>query len=191
MTNLAIALVLALQTAMPGTNQDRLKVVSEDMVSVVNEEFRNATLKSDIQESEALAMLAAVAVGESGLRKDIENCKTTGDGGRSVGLGQVMIGPNWKGYTRKQICNDRKIQLRLSLHVIDLCWNRTHSAGGVFRCYTTGDPRKNSFSARHEYSTYAELRKNIHVYTSSQKLQTCYFEHKKLCSTSSTMSCDL
>lgn len=191
MTNLAIALVLALQAAMPGTNQDRLKVVSEDMVSVVNEEFRNATLKSDIQESEALAMLAAVAVGESGLRKDIENCKTTGDGGRSVGLGQVMIGPNWKGYTRRQICGDRKIQFRLSLHVIDLCWARTHSTSGVFRCYTAGDPRKDSYSARHEYSTYNGIKHNVYVYTSSQKLQTCYFDSKKKCTTSSSMSCEM
>lgn len=191
MTNLAIALVLALQAAMPGTNQDRLKVVSEDMVSVVNEEFRNATLKSDIQESEALTMLAAVTVGESGLRKDIENCKTTGDGGRSVGLGQVMVGPNWKGYTRKQICSDRKIQFRLALHVIDLCWARTHSAGGMFRCYTAGDPRKDSYSARHELATYSALRRNVHVYTSSQKLQTCYLGYQKKCYTSSSMSCEL
>lgn len=191
MTNLAIALMLALQSALPGVGQDRLRVVSEDMVSVVNEEFRNATLKSDIQESEALAMLAAVAVGESGLRKDIENCKTTGDGGKSVGLGQVMVGPNWKGYTRKQICSDRKIQFRLALHVIDLCWARTHSAGGMFRCYTAGDPRKDSYSARHELATYSTLRRNVRVYTSSQKLQTCYLGNQKKCYTSSSMSCEL
>lgn len=191
MTNLAIALVLALQSAMPGTNQDRLKVVSEDMVSVVNEEFRSATLKSDIREAEALAMLAAVVVGESGLRKDIETCKTTGDGGRSVGLGQVMIGPNWKGYTRRQICNDRKIQLRLSLHVIDLCWQRTHTPAGVFRCYTAGDPRKDSYSARHELSMYSGISRNVYVYTNSQKLQTCYFDNRKLCTTSSAMACTL
>ena len=179
MTNLAIALVLALQAAIPGTSQDRLKVVSEDMVSVVSEEFRNATLKSGIKESDALAMLAAVAVGESNLRNDIENCKTTGDGGKSVGLGQVMRGPNWKGYTRKQICDSRRIQFKLALHVIDVCWTRNSVPSAVFRCYTSGDPTKNTYAARHEHSLYQTIKTEVKIAEDSQKLQTCYVDQRR------------
>jgi hypothetical protein len=191
MTNLAIALVLALNVAIPGTSQDRLKVVSEDMVSVVNEEFESGMLKSGIQEPDALAMLAAVAVGESNLRNDIETCKVAGDGGKSVGLGQVMRGPNWKGYTRQQICNNRKIQLRLSLQVIDLCWARASQADAVFRCYTSGNPYKDTFSSRHEFAIYKNIKGDLGRIVNSQRLQTCHFEAKNTCSSHQKMTCEL
>lgn len=173
MTNLAIALMIALQTTVPHVSTDRLKVVSQDMVSVVNEEFANKTLKSNISEEEALHMLAAVAVGESALRRDIETCKVSGDGGKSVGLGQVMRGPNWKGLTRSQICQNRQVQLRLSLHVIDLCWLRNPSADATFRCYTSGDPSKESYAARNELSLYKKIKRDVLRSVKSQQLFTC------------------
>ena len=173
MTNLAIALMLALQTALPGISQDRLRVVSEDMVSVVNNEFSNGSIRSDISQEVALPMLAAVAVGESALRRDIENCKVSGDGGKSVGLGQVMRGPNWKGYTRKEICGNRKIQLKLALHVLDACWQRSPEATSTFRCYTSGDPRKSSYAANHEFATYKRVRSHVRRRVDSQKILTC------------------
>jgi len=173
MTNLAIALMLALQAALPGVSQDRLRVVSEDMVSVVNNEFSRGTLRSSLTQEDALPMLAAVAVGESALRRDIENCKVAGDGGKSVGLGQVMRGPNWKGYSRKEICGNRKIQLKLALHVLDACWQRSPEATSTFRCYTSGDPSKSSYAARHEYSTYKRVHTKVSSQISTQKIQTC------------------
>jgi len=176
MTNLAIALTLALQAALPGIRQDRLRVVSEDMVSVVNNEFSSKNLRSNIAQEEALHMLAAVAVGESALRRDIENCKVSGDGGKSVGLGQVMRGPNWKGYTRKEICSNRKIQLKLALHVIDACWMRSPDTESSFRCYTTGNPEKNSYAARHEYSMYRKVKQKVGKHMFSQKIDTCNLE---------------
>ena len=173
MTNLAIALMLALQSALPGVGQDRLRVVSEDMVSVVNNEFTNGELKSNIKQEDALTMLAAVAVGESALRRDVEDCKVTGDGGRSVGLGQVMRGPNWKGYKRSEICGNRKLQLKLALHVLDACWQRSPDATSAFRCYTSGDPRKSSYVARHEFSTYKRMRSHVKRGVESQHILTC------------------
>lgn len=173
MTNLAIALMIALQTTVPHVSPDRLKVVSQDMVSVVNEEFANKTLKSSISEEEALHMLAAVAVGESALRHDIETCKVSGDGGKSVGLGQVMRGPNWKGHTRSQICQSRQVQLRLSLHVIDLCWSRNPSADAAFRCYTSGNPAKTSYAARNELDLYRRIKRDVLKNVRSQQLFTC------------------
>jgi hypothetical protein len=176
MTNLAIALMLALQATLPGVRQDRLRVVSEDMVSVVNKEFSDKNLRSSISQEEALHMLAAVAVGESALRRDIENCKTSGDGGKSVGLGQVMRGPNWKGYTRKEICGNRKIQLKLALHVIDACWQRSSGSEASFRCYTSGNPEKNSYAAKYEYSTYRKVRSKVRNHLMSQKIDACSLE---------------
>lgn len=173
MSNLAIALMLALQTALPGVSQDRLRVVSEDMVSVVNDEFSGGSLRSSMTKEDALPMLAAVAVGESALRRDIENCKVSGDGGKSVGLGQVMRGPNWKGYSRKEICESRRIQLKLALHVLDACHERSRTADASFRCYTSGDPGKNSFAARHEYSTYRIVRRKVATHVASQQIQAC------------------
>lgn len=176
MTNLAIALMLALQATLPGIRQDRLRVVSEDMVSVVNKEFSDKNLRSSISQEEALHMLAAVAVGESALRRDIENCKTSGDGGKSVGLGQVMRGPNWKGYTRKEICGNRKIQLKLALHVIDACWQRSSGSEASFRCYTSGNPEKNSYAAKYEYSTYRKVKSRVRNHLLSQKIDACSLE---------------
>jgi hypothetical protein len=176
MTNLSIALMLALQAALPGIKQDRLRAVSQDMVSVVSEEFSSRNLQSSLTEEDALHMLAAVAVGESALRRDIENCKVSGDGGRSVGLGQVMRGPNWKGYTRKEICGNRKIQFKLALHVIDACWSRTPNTAASFRCYTTGNPDKNSYAARHEYSMYRSVKSSLRRHLIDQKIDTCNLE---------------
>lgn len=173
MTNLAIALMLALQVALPGVSQDRLRVVSEDMVSVVNEEFSNKTLQSNITQEDALPMLAAAAVGESALRRDIENCKIAGDGGRSVGLGQVMRGPNWRGHTRKEICNNRKLQLKLALHVLDACWQRTPGTQPAFRCYTSGNPSKITYASSHEHNIYKRVRRDISTQILTQRLQTC------------------
>jgi hypothetical protein len=174
MTNLAIALMLALQVSLTNNvSQDRLRVVSQDMVSVVDEEFSNGTLKSAITQEDALSMLAAVAVGESSLRSDIENCKTTGDGGRSVGLGQVMRGPNWKGHSRNEICTSRRLQLRLALHVLDACWQRTARPDASFRCYTAGDPNKNSYAAKHEYMTFKRVRSSMNNSIAGQSVQTC------------------
>lgn len=173
MTNLAIALITALQMTVTGVNQDRLKIISQDMISVVEQEFSNNTLKSGISKEEALHILAAVAVGESNLRSDIETCRVTGDGGKSVGLGQVMRGPNWRGLTRKQICNDRQAQLRLSLHVVDMCWEKTPTANAALRCYTSGNPYKDSYAARHEFALYRKISNVVSKNIVEQKIRTC------------------
>jgi hypothetical protein len=173
MTNLAIALITALQMTVTEVNQDRLRVISQDMISVVEQEFLNSSLKSGMTKEEALHILAAVAVGESNLRSDIETCKVTGDKGRSIGLGQIMRGPNWRGMTRKQICNDRQAQLRLSLHVIDMCWEKTPNANASLRCYTSGNPYKDSYAARHEFDLYRKISKVVSKNIVEQKIRTC------------------
>lgn len=178
MTNLAIALMLSLQVVSRGdVKQDRLRVVSEDIVSVVEQEVSGNSLKSGMKIEDAIPLLAAVALGESNLRRDIETCKVTGDGGRSVGLGQVMRGPNWQGHTRTQICSNRKLQLKLALHVLDVCRLRSKDSPSVLKCYTSGDPSKNSFAARHEYALYNRLRKSYLGVLDRQIVKTCSIEN--------------
>lgn len=161
MTNLAIALMTVLHVVLPNIGQERLKVVTEDMIAVVEEEYGGKDMKSSISKSDALAILAAVAVHESGLQESVENCTRSGDGGKSVGLGQVMRGQNWEGHTRKEICSDRKLQLKLALHVIDKCWQRTPRADASLRCYTSGDAGVHSHAANSEIKLFNRMRKTV------------------------------
>ena len=158
MSNLATALVLVLQQVVPTVPQERIKAVTEDMVTVVEQDHTNHVLKSDMSSKDSLALLTGVIVVESGLRVDVENCKASGDGGRSIGLGQVMSGPNWEGHSRKEICSDRKLQLRLALHVLDTCWAKTPQPDAALRCYVAGDASRYSWTARRELEVYKKAR---------------------------------
>lgn len=158
MTNLATALIFVLQTMVPNISKDRLKAVTDDMVTVVDEEFDGKEMKSTLSKHDALAMLAAVAAHESGLRESVENCKFAGDAGKSVGLTQLMQGPNWEGRSRKEICGNRKMQYKLALHVLDRCWQSKPTTAAVFRCYAAGDHKIDSWAARNEHSMYKKLR---------------------------------
>jgi hypothetical protein len=164
MTSITTALVFVLHTILPKTSQERLSVVAEDIVSVVDDETSNKLLKSTIKRDQAIAMIAAAVTHESGFSEKVENCKINGDGGKSIGLGQVMIGQNWEGHTRKEICSDRKLQLRLALHVIDRCWQRTPNGAAAFRCYTSGDSSKDSRTAKREYETYKKIKASLDEY---------------------------
>lgn len=161
MTSLTTALVLVLHASLPKIDEERLRAVTDDMIAVVEDESKNSLFKSNIKSDEALAMLTAAVLNESGFSADVENCKINGDGGKSIGLGQVMRGQNWEGHSRKNICSDRKLQLRLALHVIDKCWSRTPRPDAAFRCYTSGDAAKDSKTARREYNSYRKFKNVI------------------------------
>ncbi len=169
MTNLTAALVLVLHTSLPKIDQDRLRDVTDDMIAVVEDESSNGLFKSKIKNDEAIAMLTAAVLNESGFSADVENCKINGDGGKSIGLGQVMRGQNWEGNSRKKICSDRKLQLRLALHVIDKCWARTPRPDAAFRCYTSGDSAKDSKSAKREYSSYRKFKSVIDKFRAEER----------------------
>lgn len=156
MTHLITALALALQTMLPTVKVDRVNAVTDDMFAVVQEES-NSVKGLSMQDETAVALLAAVVVNESGMRESVEKCRINGDGGKSIGLGQVMKGVNWEGYTREQICSNRKLQLKLALHVLDRCWARTPQAAPALRCYTSGSAATDSTAARKELKTYYKL----------------------------------
>lgn len=156
MTHLITALTLALQMMLPSINVDRISAVTDDIFAVVHEES-NSEKKLSMDNDTAAALLAAVVVNESGMRESVEKCKTNGDGGKSIGLGQVMKGINWEGHTRAQICANRKLQLKLALHVLDRCWSRTPQAAPTLRCYTSGSAAVNSHAANRGHKLYLKL----------------------------------
>ena len=93
-------------------------------------------------------LLATVVVAESGLRVAVERCHARGDGGRSIGLTQIIAGPNRAGIAAWAICADRRQQLRLGLAVLTRCWARVPRRDAALRCYASGDPGLDSDTAR-------------------------------------------
>jgi len=160
MTKLAAALSLVLQVLAPNVETGRVDAIASDIVEVVVKDD-----KSDeglpMEKTEAASMLAAAIFHESGLRESVETCKSSGDGGRSIGLGQVMVGQNWEGHTKKEICSNRKLQLKLALHVLSKCYERTPRSRSVYKCYTSGDAGVDSPVARAENATFLKIDKAI------------------------------
>ena len=145
-------LFLTLRSLLPELPPNRIQLVSQDIVWVAKEELHSNGLRNISDINTAISLVTGAMVGESGMREDIENCSVSGDHGRSIGLGQLMNGPNWRGFSRKQICSSRILQIHLSLSVLDTCYGKSKNHAAVFRCYTSGSINKNSFIARKEYS---------------------------------------
>lgn len=158
MNNLVTALSLALQIMAPSVEPWRADEIAHDMVTIVQEESQNGL---HFDELTAATILGAAAVNETKLHKDAETCKTAGDGGRSIGLGQVMRGQNWQGHTKKEICSNRKLQLKLALHVMNKCWARTPRPDAAFRCYTAGNAAIDSDAAKRGNRTYLTINKIV------------------------------
>jgi len=166
MTHFMTALSLILQTIAPTVSIDRITAISVDVVDVV-QGAANSKNGLHIDSDTAVFMLAAAASHESGLLESVETCKNNGDGGRSVGLGQVMSGPNWEGHTRSEICSNRKLQLQLAVRVLDKCWEKTPRPDATFRCYTSGNANFQSYAAKHELNLFTKIKKVVTDYTLS------------------------
>lgn len=173
MTHLLIALNLILQSLAPTVDPKRVEAIASDMVETVKIESSSKP-NFHIAPEEAAYMLAAVAVHESGLLESVETCKNVGDGGRSLGLGQVMRGLSWGGHTKAEICTSRKLQLQLSLRVLDLCWEKTPQVDATFRCYTAGSASINSYAARHTLGLYKQIKKSVNEYADDKKVKVSF-----------------
>lgn len=170
MTHLMTALSLVLQTIAPTVDANRISAIATDMIDVVQGEV-NSKNGLHIDSDTAVFMLAAAASHESGLLESVETCKNAGDGGRSIGLGQVMSGPAWEGHSKKEICSNRKLQLQLSVRVLDKCWTKTPQPDATFRCYTAGNASIHSYAARHTLGYYKAIKKSVEEYATSQNVK--------------------
>ena len=123
--------------------QTRYESIAEDISAVVMDESEPPLFTGPAAREATGVLLSAIAWHESGFRKDVDVCKgvrSKGDNGRSVGLLQVMAGPNYEGHTAREICEDRRLAIRLGLHVLrrakDAChggprsWLQSYAAGG-------------------------------------------------------------
>lgn len=122
--------------------EQRYKEVAADIVEVAFDENEPPLFDGPAGREATALLLTAVAWHESGFRKDVETCQgplAKGDDGRSIGLFQIMQGKNRQGYSAKEICSDRKLQVRLGLHVLrrakercggsPLVWLQAYGAG--------------------------------------------------------------
>jgi hypothetical protein len=123
--------------------QTRYESIAEDISAVVMDETEPPLFTGPAAREATGVLLSAIAWHESGFRKDVDVCKglrSKGDNGRSVGLLQVMAGPNYEGHSAREICEDRRLAIRLGLHVLrrakDAChggprtWLQSYAAGG-------------------------------------------------------------
>jgi hypothetical protein len=121
----------------------RYESIAEDISAVAMDEDEPPLFTGPAAREATAVLLSAVAWHESGFRKDVDICKgarSKGDKGRSVGLLQVMKGPNYEGHSATEICQDRRLAIRLGLHVLrrakETCrggprvWLQSYAAGG-------------------------------------------------------------
>lgn len=162
MTHLVTALALVLQAVLPRMDGGRLEDIAQDVVEVVEEEVSQGNVR--LATSLGVNLLSTVAITESGLKESVEDCTDKGDGGRSIGLGQVMGTKNWEGHTKAEICSNRKLQLRLALHVLDRCWSHTVNTDATFRCYTSGDSAVPSAVANRDIALYARIKRDVAIH---------------------------
>jgi hypothetical protein len=123
--------------------QRRYEAIADDISAVVMDESEAPLFAGPAGREATGALLSAIAWHESGFRKDVDVCKgarSKGDNGRSIGLLQVMSGPNYEGHSASEICDDRRLAIRLGLHVLrrakESChgaprnWIQSYAAGG-------------------------------------------------------------
>jgi hypothetical protein len=122
--------------------EQRYESIADDISAVAMDENEPPLFKGPAGREATAVLLSAVAWHESAFRKDVDICKgvrSKGDQGLSVGLLQVMKGRNYEGHSAGEICEDRRLAIRLGLHVLrrakDTCqggprlWLQSYAAG--------------------------------------------------------------
>jgi hypothetical protein len=121
----------------------RYESIAEDISEVAMDEEEPPLFTGPAAREATAALLSAIAWHESGFRKDVDVCRgahSKGDQGRSISLLQVMVGPNYEGHAAGEICEDRKLAVKLGLHVLRRAktgcgggprvWLQSYAAGG-------------------------------------------------------------
>lgn len=132
--------------------QVRYESIAEDISAVAMDESEPPLFKGPAAREATAVLLSAVAWHESGFRKDVDICKgarSKGDQGLSVGLLQVMKGRNYEGHSALEICQDRRLAIRLGLHVLRRAKETCHGGPRIWlQSYAAGGCSVHSSSAR-------------------------------------------
>ncbi len=123
--------------------EERYEAIADDISTVAMDESEPPLFTGPAAREATAVLLSAIAWHESGFRKDVDACMgahSKGDHGRSISLLQVMSGPNYEGHPASEICEDRRLAIRLGLHVLrraqKACgggprsWLQSYAAGG-------------------------------------------------------------
>ena len=131
----------------------RYDAIADDISTILSDETEPLLFTGPAGREATGLLLATIAWHESGFRKDVDTCTgalSRGDNGRSVGLLQVMRGPNYEGHTAKEICGDRRLAIRLGLHVLNRAKETCQrmSPRGWVQSFVAGYCGWDTFSAR-------------------------------------------
>jgi hypothetical protein len=121
----------------------RYDSIADDIAQIASDPDEEPLFDGEAGREATGVLLTAIAWHESAFRRDVDICKgarSKGDHGRSIGLFQLMSGPNYEHHSAKEICADRKLAIRLGLHVLrrakTTCgggprlWLQSYAAGG-------------------------------------------------------------
>ena len=92
--------------------QQRYESIADDISAVVMDDAEPPLFTGPAGREATGVLLSAIAWHESGFRKDVDVCKgvrSKGDNGKSIGLLQVMRGPNYEGHSATEICARSKV----------------------------------------------------------------------------------
>jgi Transglycosylase SLT domain len=141
--------------------QMRYESIAEDISAVAMDENEPPLFKGPAGREATAVLLSAVAWHESGFRKDVDICKgirSKGDHGLSVGLLQVMKGRNYEGHSANEICEDRRLAIRLGLHVLRRAKETCHGGPRLWlQSYAAGFCDIDSSSARDKCAAFERV----------------------------------
>jgi hypothetical protein len=104
-------------------------------------------------------MLVAIAHHESSFLASVDTCARRGDMGRSISLFQILRGPNWEGHSATEICQDRKLAVKLAINVLVRPLKNTPRLAPqqILNAYVTGSPGHTVGSAKDMCAAWERL----------------------------------
>ena len=126
--------------------EKRYESIAQDMAQAIQQS--KPLFQGKDAEFKTAALVTSIGLHESGFRKDVDEGKLRGDGGRSwclmqinIGKGHVLVGDEeMKSWTGKDLVKDRVKCFKVGLEVMRLSMNQCSSlsGGGVLSGYTSG-----------------------------------------------------
>lgn len=149
------AAILAAILSLPGVHGDRPRLEADARAIASASESSNL-FGGPLGSSMALV---AIAQHESGFASDVETCKRTGDGGRSVSLFQLQGPWAWDGHTRAEVCSSVTLAASLALSVLSR--HSKCTPRGIFMAYASGDCARKSDAGEALYQSWVRLTAKV------------------------------
>jgi hypothetical protein len=101
------------------SERDRYTEIANDLVAVTYDEDEAPLFAGESGRAQTALLLASIAAHESTFRRDVEDGRARGDGGKSWCLMQLHIGSGKtvEGWTGEEVAADRTLCFRAGLHI--------------------------------------------------------------------------